>query len=139
MSHTQEYKKKNSKLSHSNHHHNHHHHGSSKHYRKKEYDSSSEMERRGQNIIYDNVRKERIKQMIKRSVFVIFIIAILFVIFYFMTLPSESTPNLFNGVTSKEEVNMLKNKIINYEYYIEELEERLSKYEKVERIIEKNE
>ena len=84
MSHIEDNKK--IKSSHSRHHshHSHHHKGSSKYYRKKEHDSSSEMERRGQNIIYDNVRKERIKQMIKRSVFVIFAIAILFVIVFFM-------------------------------------------------------
>lgn len=139
MSHIEDNKKRKSKSSHSKHHHHHHHHGRSKHYRRKEYDPSSEMERRGQNIIYDNVRKEKINNMIKRSIFVILIIAIIFLLIYFITLPSDANLKLFNRGNSKEEVNMLKNKIVDYEYYIEELEERLSKYEKVESIFEKNE
>lgn len=141
MSHIEDNKEKKLKSSHSKtygHYHSHSHHkSSSKHYSKKEYDPSSEMERRGQNIIYDNVRKERIKQMIKRSIFVIVAITTLLVIFFFMTLPSESTLHLINRNTSKEEVNVLKNKIIDYEYHIKELEERLSKYENVESIFEK--
>lgn len=138
MSHTKEYNNKKSKSSHStHHHHHHHHHGSSKHYRKKEYDPTSEMERRGQNIIYDSVRKERVNLMIKRSAFVIFAIAITFILFYFMKTPSEKSIDLFSSNATKEEVNVLKNKIVNYEYYIEELEERLSKYEEVDSIFEK--
>ncbi len=144
MSHIEDNKEKKSKSSHTKHHHHHshhhhHHNGSSSHHRKKEYDPSSEMERRRQNIIYDNVRKERIGQMVKRSIFVILAVSILLILIYFMISPNEGTRDLFNSDTSKEEINVLKNKIINYEYYIEELEERLSKYEKVESIVEKNE
>lgn len=128
MSHTEANKEKKYKS------HHHHYHGRSKH-----YDPSSEMERRGQNIIYDKVRKEKLKEMTKRTIFVLLSVTILFLLIYFMTLPEGFNYKSFNRDNSEEEVNMLKNKIIDYEYYIEELEERLSKYENVESIFDKNE
>lgn len=128
MSHTEANKEKKYKS------HHHHYHGRSKH-----YDPSSEMERRGQNIIYDKVRKEKLKEMTKRTIFVLLSVTILFLLIYFMTLPEDVDRKLFYRNTTEEEVNDLKNKLIDYEYYIEELEERLSKYESVESIFEKNE
>ncbi len=135
MNYTEANKEKKSKSSHSKHnHHHHHHHGRSKH-----RDPSSEMERRGQNIIYDRVRKEKIKEMMKRSAFLILAVTIVLLLIYFITLPDDVDHKFFYRDNSEEEVNLLKNKIIDYEYYIEELEERLSKYENVESIFDKNE
>ena len=130
MSHKEDNKQRRHRSSRSKHHH--HHRGSSKKYRKTEYDPSSEMERRGQNIIYDNVRKERIQHMIHRSLFVICACFVLAILVYLMNNSGQSNFDLFNIRSSREEVNMLKNKIVDYEYYIEELEERLSKYETIE-------
>lgn len=118
--------------------HRHHRHSSSKYY-KKNYDPSSEMERRGENILYDKVRKERIAQMIKRSIFVILAIAFILVVVYFMTNPGDSVleQKIFNKNNSTQaEVNELKNKLIDYEYHIEYLEKRLSKYENVDSIFD---
>ncbi len=106
-------------------HHNHHH--------------SSKRRRTGDNTIYDSVRKERINQMFKRSIFLIIATAVIIFIVYFMTKPEESFSDfeLFNNGISEQEINELKNKITEYEFYIDELEERLSKYEEVESIFEK--
>lgn len=136
----------NVKTSHSSHHarsyssscrkrHYHHYSKGSKYY-KTSYskDLSSEMERRGENVIYDNVRKEKINLMFKRSIFCLLAIALFIYIVYSLTHQSETYSDfkLFNKGISIEEANELNNKIIKYEFYIEELEERLSQYEEVD-------
>ncbi len=120
------------------HHHHHHHSKKYKYYKSSHDDFSSEKERRGENIIYNKVRKEKIKLMFKRSIFCLIVIALLIFIIYSMTRSNQSHEDfdLFNKGVSTEEINEMKNKVINYEYYIEELEERLSKYEEVESILE---
>ena len=139
MSNTTEKQHHSSKHSSHNHHHRSRHHSSSKYYKKKNYDPSSEMERRGENILYDKVRKERIALMIKRSMFVIFAIALVLVLVYFMTNQGDTLleQKLFNNNATEEQINELKNKLVDYEYHIEYLEKRLSKYEKVESIFDK--
>jgi len=136
----------NVKTSHSSHHRHshsssgrstHHHHRSKndKYYKSSHNkDISSEMERRGENIIYDKVRKERISLMIKRSIFCLAAIALVFYVVCAMTGTNETTSDfdLFNRGLSDEEINEMKMKIIDYEHEIEELKERLSKYENVE-------
>lgn len=136
----------NVKTSHSSHHRHshsssgkstHHHHRSKSDKYYKSYhnkDISSEMERRGENIIYDKVRKERISLMIKRSIFCLVAIALIFYVVYSMTGTGGTTGNFdfFNRGLSTEEINEMKMKIIDYEQEIEELKERLSKYENVE-------
>ncbi len=138
MSNTKERKYHSSKHS-SHHHHRNHHYSGSKNYQKRNYDPSSEMERRGENIIYDKVRKERIAQMIKRSIFVILSIAFILVVVYFMTSQGDTIfdNGVFNKNTAEAEINELKNKLIDYEYHIEYLENRLSRYENVDSIFDK--
>ena len=103
-------------------------------YRSKRVDASSEMERRGENIIYDKVRKEKLKLMIKRTVFCVLSIAIIFYLVISILSSGDSSTDFgfFNKGVSIEEVNELNNKIVKYEFYIEELEERLSEYEDVD-------
>ncbi len=118
-------------------HSSHHHHSSRRHsHYSKEEEISSRMERAGKNIIYDNVRKEKIYLAFKRTSFcIIFLALIAFLIFSLLRNPdTDKEFKIFDNYTSEEEIIELKNKIIKYEYYIEELEERLSKYEEVEGI-----
>lgn len=116
----------------------HHHHKSKKYKYYHKGDSSSAMERRGENIIYNNVRREKIALMIKRTIF-IFIIVSLFIFsiysIFFNDTSYKSDGRLFDKGISEQEVNDLKNKITDYEFYIEELENRLSKYESVDSIL----
>lgn len=124
-------------INHSYHRHSSHlHHSSRKHSHYLEEEISSKMERAGKNIIYDKVRKEKIYLAFKRTSFcIIFIALILFLIISLIKTPDTNKEfNLFGNKTSEEDIIELKNKIIKYEYYIEELEERLSKYEEVESI-----
>lgn len=115
------------------------HHHSDRHKYSSNRDISSEMERRGENIIYDKVRKERIALMIKRSIFCI--LATAFLVFVVISMTSSGGTSggfrFFNNTESKQEINDMKIKIVDYEHYIEELEERLSKYEEVESIFNK--
>ena len=128
-----------SSIRHSSHHHNHRHHHRSRGYSKNHSKGiSSIMERNGKNIIYHKVRKEKIFLTFKRSAFlIIFIALILFLIFSILRNPDQVNGFRFfkSGATEQENIE-LKNKIINYEYYIEELEKRLSKHEKVESIFD---
>ena len=127
-----------SSMRHSSHHHR-HHHRSRGYSRSHSEDISSKMERNGKNILDDTVRKEKIFLTFKRSAFmIIFITLILFLIFSIFQTPEQSNGFSFiKNRASQEETIELKNKITNYEYYIEELEERLSKYENVESIFDK--
>ena len=112
----------------------HHHSHSKKYYKSHHEDPTSIMERMGKNLIYDNVRKQRISLMIKRSVFCLVVLGLIAFSVYFLT-SSDGTykeSGLFNKGISTEEANELNNKLVDYEEYIEELEERLSKYEEVE-------
>lgn len=121
--------------SHSSHHRSSHSSSNkNSHYRLKKNDPTSEKERRGENVIYDKVRKEKLKLMIKRSVFCILSVAIIFYLIFSIISSGDSSRDFdfFNKGVSIEEVNELKNKIIKYEFYIEELEERLSEYEEVD-------
>lgn len=104
------------------------------HYRTKKVDPTSEMERRRENIIYDKVRKERLQLMVKRSIFCVLSIAVIFYLIFSIMSSGESSTDFdyFNKGVSIKELNELNNKIINYEFYIEELEERLSEYEDVD-------
>ncbi len=118
-----------------------HYNKSNRHYRHhhvyyEEYrDESSEMERRGENIIYRDMRKKKMSVMAKRTAFIVVVLcSFIFLIYAIINSDSESKNNIFtNNLHRTEEINELKIKIIDYEDYIEELEERLSKYEEVER------
>lgn len=119
--------------------HKHHHHHSHNKYYYRQKDESSAMERKGENIIYTNVRKERIRLMIKRVVFCIISILLIAYTVYIMVGFDEYKTNksIINKGYSTEEINEMKIKIIDYEETIEglkreneELKETLSKYEK---------
>lgn len=132
----------NIKKTHSSHHRRSHSSSNkSSNYRAKRVDSSSEMERRGENIIYDKVRKEKLRLMIKRSIFCVLSLAIILYLLFSILTSGDSSKDFdfFNKGVSNEEVNELKNKIVKYEYYIEELEERLSEYEEVDGMFVKTE
>lgn len=98
---------------------------------REEEDISSEMERNGDNIIYRNVRKVKVFMMIKRTIFCCVALAlIIFVISAIInSQPGDSLSFFTNRDKKLEETNDLKIKIIQYEDKIEELEERLSRYE----------
>ena len=57
------------------------------------------MERRGKNIIYDKVRKERISLMIKRSIFCLVAIALIIYVVYSMTGTGGTTGNFDVGMS----------------------------------------
>ena len=108
--------------------------------RNSHYNSTSEMEKRRKNIIYVKARNERLQLMVKRIIFCVSLIAvILYIIFSIISSSGSSTDfDFFNNGVSIEKVNELNNKIIEYEFYIEELEERLSEYEDVDGIFIKS-
>lgn len=117
--------------------HHHHHHRRKSSYQQK--DSSSAMERRGENIIYNNVRKEKISLMIKRIVFCILSIILIAYTIYIMAGFDENSVGgtIMNKGYSNEEINEMKIKIIDLEDEIERLttenenlKNELSQYDK---------
>lgn len=98
---------------------------------REEEDISSEMERNGDNIIYRNMRKVKVFMMIKRTIFCC--VALALIIFVISAIINSQPGDSFSFFTNRdkklEETNDLKIKIIQYEDKIEELEERLSRYE----------
>lgn len=136
--------------SHSSHHHHHHHH---RHHHKKEdnfvtgygdkssskkhhhhhhhSDSSSKRERKGINIEYTRVKRQRIIAMIKRSVFCTVLIAfIAFLIYSIINGESVVNTRIFdNDRKQTESVEDLRQKIIDLEFEIDKLQDKLKQYE----------
>lgn len=114
---------------HSNSMHGHSSDGSRRHHSEDMFNSDAE--RRGENIIYKNVRKNKIFLMIKRGCFCT--IALLFIIFViysiFNSSPGDSMSFFSSNRVRTEELNELKIKVVQYEERIKELENKLAQYE----------
>ena len=128
--------------SHGSHDSHHHHSHSSKYnlfigenFNDDKYDHSAEMERKGQNVIYKYVHKQKISDMIRRSIFCLLLLSLLiFLIYSIVNTDSEKQNNgIFNHDNEdKDTIEELQDKIYDMEDYIYELENRLSQYEQIE-------
>lgn len=103
-----------------------HKHHSAK-YSKKYHDSSSEMERRGKNIIYHEVKKQRVFENIKRVIFILLIMFIIIFSIFIISNPEYNVQmsNEKRDTVTYEEFYDLKTRLFEYEDRIEALEEKI--------------